>query len=181
MSEEMYDVMDEAGKNTGQVLPWRVVHDRELWHGTVHIWIINSKREILMQFRGPNKKLLPNCWDSSVAGHVSAGESPRSTAIREIAEEIGLKVNTSELEEVGSLTEQLNYVTGGVHKEHETVFIIRKDLNIRKLKIQKSEIAKVKWFTSYEIEDILSSPLRRKELSKHADKLFYYAISMARL
>ena len=37
-------------------------------------------------------------WDTSVAGHVTAGEDPITSAVREIEEEIGLQVNKEDLQ-----------------------------------------------------------------------------------
>jgi isopentenyl-diphosphate Delta-isomerase len=174
---EMFDVLNEDAQKTGESLPRDEVHFRELWHGSVHVWIINSEDKILLQFRAANKKIFPNCWDTSVAGHISAGDTPKSAAIREVAEEIGIHITEDELHEVGRTTESLPFIAGGMHNEHNWVFILHKDLDISALQLQKSELQKVKWFSVHELEDILGSPTRRKELSLHDDELVGFAIT----
>lgn len=180
MPEELIDVLDDKGKKTEEVLSKSSVHEHELWHGSIHAWIVNPKGQILLQFRGPDKKLFPNCWDTSVAGHIAAGESPKNAAVREISEEIGIEIGESELEQVSFVSEQLPFIAGGTHREHNWVFVVHKDLDVTKLRLQKSEVVKTKWFKVDELEAILASPERRKELSKHDDKLFRLAINEAR-
>src|SRR5262245_16645361 len=126
--EEMVDVLDESGQRTGEVLPKSVVHARELWHTSAHIWIINSKGEILMQYRVADKKILPSCWDTSVAGHVSAGTTPAESGLRELEEEIGLDATLDELKPVGEFMETLPMTTGQQHHEKVHVFTLRRDI-----------------------------------------------------
>ncbi len=71
-SEEQYKILDETGKKTGQVLSKSEVHEKELRHGSVFIWIYNNEGEVLLQFRAKDKKSFPSVWDVSVAGHISA-------------------------------------------------------------------------------------------------------------
>lgn len=180
MTTEMFDVLDERGNKTGEALPNNLVHERELWHGIVHVWILNSKNHILLQLRGPKMKLFPNCWDTSVAGHISSGDTKEQAALREIEEEVGIKVNEDELTELGTMSEKLPYKAGGLHKEHVWVFLLRKDLDIANLKLQRSELTEVRWFSAEELEDHLKTPSGRKRFSPHDDKLFYYAINKAK-
>ena len=180
MAQEMFDVLDDRGNKTGEVLSNDLVHERELWHGVVHVWILNSKNEILLQLRGPKMKLFPNCWDTSVAGHISAGDTKEQAALREIEEEIGVKVDEDDLTELGAMSEQLPYKAGGKHKEHVWVFLLRKDLDIASLKLQSNELTEVKWFSAKELEDLLKDSRGRKKFSAHDDALFYFAISAAK-
>jgi hypothetical protein len=47
--EEKIDIINkETRENTGEVRLKSEVHRDGLWHKTVHIWCINSKREILL-------------------------------------------------------------------------------------------------------------------------------------
>jgi len=50
-----------------------------------------------LQLRAKNKKLFPNKWDVSVGGHISAGEEPLTTAVRETKEELGLEISREDL------------------------------------------------------------------------------------
>ena len=66
------------------------MHGDNLRHRAVHILIFNKKGEILLQKRSRWKDRHPLLWDSSAAGHVSAGEEYDSAARRELQEELGI-------------------------------------------------------------------------------------------
>ena len=46
---ELFDVLDEQGNKTGKTENKKIIHEKGLWHSAVHIWIYNSKGEILLQ------------------------------------------------------------------------------------------------------------------------------------
>jgi len=73
------------------------VHGNNLRHRAVHIFIFNRAGELLLQKRSRWKDRHPELWDSSAAGHVSAGEEYDATAARELREELGV---TTELKRV---------------------------------------------------------------------------------
>jgi isopentenyl-diphosphate Delta-isomerase len=177
---EMFDVLDEQGNKTGEVLSDEIVRDRELWHGATHLWVINSLSEILLQYRAANKKLFPSCWDTSVAGHISAGDSAAKTAVKEAGEEVGLEINKDELVYLDRYPTTLHLIDGKPHKEYLSVFAVYKDFDLEKLTIQKEELTDLKKVSVEELEQILKDPTRRSELSGHDDRLFELAIKAAR-
>ena len=89
MPEEIFDVVDECDRVVGQA-PRSVVHARKLLHRAVHIFVFNSRRELLLQKRSALKDEYPLCYTSSASGHLSAGESYETAAPRELEEELGL-------------------------------------------------------------------------------------------
>jgi len=89
MVEEIFDVVDEHDRVTGQA-PRSVVHARQLLHRAVHIFVFNSRGELLLQKRSALKDEFPGCYTSSASGHLAAGESYDAAAPRELAEELGL-------------------------------------------------------------------------------------------
>ncbi len=91
MSEEIFDIVDERDRVVGQA-PRSVVHARKLLHRAVHIFVFNSRRELLLQKRSALKDEYPLCYTSSASGHLNAGESYESAAPRELQEELGLAV-----------------------------------------------------------------------------------------
>ena len=46
---ENIDIVDELGNKTGEVKSREEVHEKGLLHKTVHIFVINNKKDILMQ------------------------------------------------------------------------------------------------------------------------------------
>ena len=68
------------------------VHGDNLRHRAVHILLFNQAGEVYLQQRSRSKDRHPLKWDSSAAGHVSAGENYDQTARRELKEELGVSV-----------------------------------------------------------------------------------------
>ena len=51
---EYIDVYDENGKKTNIVRSKNLVYKTGSWHRSVHIWIMNSKGQLLIQKRAQN-------------------------------------------------------------------------------------------------------------------------------
>jgi isopentenyl-diphosphate delta-isomerase type 1 len=92
MSEEIFDVVNERDEVIGQK-PRSEVHACGLLHRAVHVLVFNSRGEIFLQKRSMKKDRQPGVWDSSSSGHVDSGENYDETAVRELCEEIGLKLD----------------------------------------------------------------------------------------
>lgn len=95
--EEQIDVLNEMGQKTGESLARSEIHRLGIWHRTVHIWLFDANGKILFQLRAHDKENNPNLYDTSCAGHISAGDSSILSAVREIHEELGLEKNPEEL------------------------------------------------------------------------------------
>jgi isopentenyldiphosphate isomerase len=144
--EEMVDIVDEkTGEPTGKIISKDEAHLKGIWHVAAHVWIINSNGEVLLQKRSVKKKLHPGLWDVSAAGHVPAGESIEDAAIREVKEEIGLKIKKSDLKKV--FVERKTTRTGYSirNREFYHVFLMRNDTPISKMKMQKEEVDELKF------------------------------------
>ena len=90
MSEEMFDVVDQDDKVLFQS-PRSVVHANHWLHRAVHIFVFNSKGELLIHRRSATKDEAPLKCTSSASGHLAAGEDYATAAMRELEEELGLK------------------------------------------------------------------------------------------
>ena len=71
---ELLDIADEYGNLTGEVMDREKVHDLNLLHWEVAVFIINDKKQVLLQKRAATKRFNPNKW-GLCAGHVDSGES----------------------------------------------------------------------------------------------------------
>jgi isopentenyldiphosphate isomerase len=90
-NEEFLDVVSEGGK-TVRSLPRSEIHGNPSFiHKVVHVLVFNSRGELLLQKRSMNKTVAPGKWDTSVGGHVNAGETLEEALHREMEEELGLK------------------------------------------------------------------------------------------
>ncbi len=86
---EIFDVVDEQDQVTGQATRAEV-HARGLLHRAVHVFAFNRKGDLLLQRRSLLKDSHPGVWDSSVSGHLDAGEDYATAAVRELEEEMGI-------------------------------------------------------------------------------------------
>jgi 16S rRNA (adenine1518-N6/adenine1519-N6)-dimethyltransferase len=96
---EMFCVVDAQDRVIGAQSRDHV-HVNNLPHRAIHVLVFNQRGEIFLQRRSIWKDRRPGRWDSSVSGHVDAGESYEEAAHRELREEIGIECP---LEEIGKL------------------------------------------------------------------------------
>ena len=89
MPEEIFDVVNDHDEVIDQ-LPRSEVHRRGLKHRAIHLLVFNTAGELFLQKRSMSKDNHPGVWDSSVSGHLDAGETYDACSIREAREEIGL-------------------------------------------------------------------------------------------
>jgi len=87
--KELLSVVDE-NDNLIKGEDRKAVHSSTLWHRGIHVFVFNSKGQLLVQLRSPIKDKYPNTYDCSVSAQVNFGESYEQTAIRELKEELGI-------------------------------------------------------------------------------------------
>lgn len=90
-AHELYDVYDESGRMVGQATRAQVHGDPRLIHRAVHVLVFRSSGKLVMQKRVKTKDVAPGKWDTSVGGHVDAGEDFLTAAQREMKEELGIE------------------------------------------------------------------------------------------
>ena len=135
---ELLDVVDENDKVI-DVLDRNQIHEKGLLHREVIVFIINDKGEVLIQKRSANKKSDPNKW-GLCAGHVDSGEKPFDSALRELYEEVGLKVEDKEMVFINK-----ELVTKKNNSHFNYMYYVKSDLNANEFIIQKEELSEVKW------------------------------------
>ena len=162
--DEIIDVLDEkTGEKTGETIAKSEAHKKGIWHGSIHVLIINNdKTKTLLQKRCAEKKLYPNTWDIAVGGHISAGEDDLTSAKRELEEELGLNPEILKIEKVDRITEMLNN-NGVISNEYVSIFIAYSDVDIKDIKLQKEEVSEAKWCTKKELNNYIEN----KEIIPH--------------
>lgn len=149
---EYFDILNSNGEFTGNIGTREECHKKGLWHRAVYGFVFNKKGDVLLQKRSKNKKLWPNLWDITVGGHVLAGEFGSQALIREIKEELGIEVLENEIKYlVGSTS--TNIQDNIINNHFNECYIITKDIDISKVKLQDEEVSDIKWFSK---EDILN-------------------------
>ncbi len=155
MADELIDIFDENNKPLEIKKMKSEAHTDGLWHRAAHIWIYNSKGEILLQLRAKDKQFWPDRWDISAAGHVGAGEKPEDAAVRELSEELGISAKAEDLEFVMVKTQDSQF-NGLKNKEHDYVYLFRFDGDIKELTMQKEEVQGLRFFGIDELEREIS-------------------------
>jgi len=89
--EEELEIVDEAGHVIGRALRSECHGNPALIHRTAHILVFNTKGELFLQKRSEKKDIQPGKWDTSVGGHLDVGETYEEAALREMAEELGIR------------------------------------------------------------------------------------------
>lgn len=153
---EYFDVLDEKGNQIGVTKPRTQVHKDGDWHRAVHIWLINSKDELLIQKRSQTKDSYPNMWDISIAGHLLAGQDEISAAIREIQEELGLSFTKKYFQHLFTYKSQ-KVLNGGtfINNEIDNVYLVHSDVNLSDLKLQEDEVSEIKLIPYKNLEKII--------------------------
>ena len=134
---EYWDLYDEAGQPTGEkhLRGTKVPEGR--FHKVVHIWIQNSRGELLMQKRSDMVDNCPGEW-ATTGGSVQEGEEPLTTAVRELSEELGITVSA----------EELRYCLMVRRKDAFCyVYMLRKDIPVEELILQECEVAAAEWMS----------------------------------
>ena len=155
---ELLNVYDNEGNLLDKVIPRGdksvVLYDNE--HiGVVVIFIENSKGEFLMQKTSVEK----GSENSSTGGHIDKGETPLSSIVREIKEELGIDVDSNELEYLGYLL---------YDRPIRFMYYLKKDIDIKDIVVQEEEVEFVKYMSVTEIKEIIS----KEEITKSHGIIF---------
>lgn len=145
---EEWDIYDKDRIKTNKVVQRGMFLARDEFHLVVHVCIINSMDQLLIQQRQPFKDGWPNMWDLTVGGSALSGESSAVAAERELFEEIGYKVDLSTIRP--SFT--INFNRG-----FDDFYIINEEVNLNELILQNSEVKAVNWASKEEVISIIKS------------------------
>lgn len=136
---------------------WENLKNEDIYRVSA-LWIKNSKGEILLARRALSKSHDPNRWGPAVAKTLEEGENYDSNILKGAKEEIGLKNvkfkkgSKSKIELAGRLRYFLQWYTTKIDKPAE------------EFKIQKSEVAEVRWFSKEEL---------KKKLQENPNEFIY--------
>ncbi len=165
---EYLDVVDENNQLTGKTEERNIIHEKGIWHREVAVWIMNEKGEILLQKRAANKRQEPNKW-AICAGHVEAGESVEDSMIREMEEELGIKVNMNQLEFLKIYKKQNDIPNDNIKNYNfQYMYFLKTNWNIEDYKIQLEELSEIKYVPFTEFEDIVKNKDKNVTFTKQS-------------
>lgn len=105
--QELLDIVDDDDCVIGQA------ERSEIYKGDINepknirvidAFIKNDKGQLFIPRRQSNKRLFPSCLDTSVGGHVDAGEEYETALIREAEEELHIDLHTMPFILLGKMT-----------------------------------------------------------------------------
>ncbi|MDB5255244.1 MAG: hydrolase [Candidatus Nomurabacteria bacterium] len=148
---ELLQIVDmHTGEPTGEHIARSEFHKNKLWGRSTNIFVLNTEGQILCHHRPMDKEYFPGAWSTHFGGHIVEGESYKIGALKEIEEEIGIKINAHQL--VPWRTSKKSIARLWVRD-----FITVLDRDISTIKFQESEITEIKWFTPQEILEYLDA------------------------
>lgn len=87
--EEQVTIVDAANRVVGSA-PRSRMRREGLPHRATYVFVFDSEGRLYVQHRTVTKDVYPGYWDLAAGGVVLAGESYEESAVRELAEEMGI-------------------------------------------------------------------------------------------
>ena len=155
--DEKVDILDSFGEPTGEVVWKSSAHRRGLFHRCFHCWIStpadgSGGPYLLVQRRAAAKETWPGKLDVTAAGHLASGETTLD-GLREVEEELGLRVTPEDLVPLGTRRVEQN-IPGGCDREFHDVCLMVSHLHPKDLRLQKEEVAAVLWLELESVEKL---------------------------
>ena len=163
MQIEKWDILDEYGHRTGRTtLRGGAKLKPGEYHLVVHIWIIADNGNFLLQRRSDNKKLMPGEW-AATGGAAISGEDSFTAAKRELFEELGIPIEDGNFMKLCRFKRRNSLLD---------VWVVTFNSNIAELKLQKNEVAEVKWVTASELGSMIENGQFHNYGNEYFDTLF---------
>lgn len=112
--------------------------------GIVIIFVQNSNGEFWIQKTSKNR----NSIYATTGGHVSYGDDFIETVIKEMKEELNIDINKNEIQEINTYIRDY-YI--------QKVYYTKKDIDIKNIKVQKSEVDFVEWLSIEKIKELIKN------------------------
>lgn len=151
--KENIEIVDEYNRPSGIIKNREDILKNGDWHRITAVYIIHPQNGILCHQRAETVDYYANKWQPYVGGHVKHNETPLENAIREVAEEIGLKIYPYEFK-VGPIRKD------EVFKEWIHTFIYKFYGRIEELRFIDKEIVQT---TFLPYERVMNSMKNRPE------------------
>jgi isopentenyldiphosphate isomerase len=141
---EKRDLYDENKKLTGETIFKGEPIPKGRYYITVAIFIQNEVGEFLIQKRVMKKD---GKW-ATTGGHPVSGESSKQGIITEIKEELGIDVESKNIQLFKTIKTEDDFVD---------LYYLKENINIDNIVVQKEEVEKAKWASIAEIKDMIQN------------------------
>ncbi|OYU80837.1 MAG: isopentenyl-diphosphate delta-isomerase [Flavobacterium sp. BFFFF1] len=154
MTEEQVILVDEHDNQIG-LMPKLEAHEKAVLHRAFSVFILNDKKEIMLQQRASQKYHSPLLWTNTCCSHQREGETNIEAGTRRLFDEMGIRTDLTELFHFiykapfdNGLTEhELDHVMIGYYNDEPV--------------LNTEEAEAWKWMS---VEDIKSDMLRHPEI-----------------
>ena len=145
---EYWDILDKDGNKTGKtVVRGRRGLSKGEYHLVVHIWVVNDKGEFLIQRRSDKKPLMPGEW-AATGGSAFSSEGSRHAAIRELFEELGIRVTRRRMVLVKRQLRKYSI---------NDIYAVRCNIPANRCRLQEDEVAEFKWVSKEELQRMVEN------------------------
>lgn len=168
---EIWDLYDANKNQTGKYHMRGNPIPEKYYHLVVHVWLRNSEGKYLIAQRAPHRESNPLMWECQ-GGSVLKGESSLDGALREVFEEVGVRLDP----ESGTLVfSHLRDVISGVRfGDIMDVWLFTYDGDASLSDATTDEVADTKWATADEIKQLYDE-------GKFVKTLHYFFEKIAKL
>lgn len=150
IDEHLQIVDEETGEPTGITAHRSEVIQNKYWCRSTNVFVLNPEGEILCHQRSLHKERYPGVWSTHFGGHVSSEETFKLNALKELEEEIGLRVNHYQL--IPWRTSKI-MIQRLWCRDYLTIY----NGDPKTLKIQESEIQAIEWLSPERIMEELQA------------------------
>lgn len=161
--EDLLFVVDE---NNNPVKPRSKSHvqEKNLWHRTSHVWVVNKKKQVLCHQRGILKSVLPGNWVPYFGDHLMPTLSFKNGALAELKKEVGLMVHEDDL----TLYRIYKDTT---RREFQGIYLLQWEGEIEMLSYDIQEVAQLKWFPIKEVKQLLEGKANDWSRAEYAEQI----------
>lgn len=156
----------DANLNAIEPVDRDTVHKEGIWHKTSHVWLYDEEGYVYFQVRADADKLY-----TSASGHVDANEDPRDAAVREMGEELGLRIWKDQLELIEIDAWKFDSETKHDHA-FSHIYIYKVPVDCKEFSINPTEVSDVVKVKAKELLGyLLGLPFLCEQFDVHGKKL----------
>lgn len=145
---ELFYLVDTNDRIKGYISRREAHANKNNIHRAVGIFVLNEKKQMLMQKRSKKKDMDSGKWSYAVGGHVTFGQTYRECAIREIEEELGIKTS------VKLIAKTLIKMKKEI--EYTALFAVKISSNTSII-IDQDEISQIKWISIGQLKTFIKT------------------------
>lgn len=163
---EIWEILDRNRLKTGKTIERGTPMNSDEYHLVVDIWIKNTNGKYLITKRTPNKTF-PNMW-TICGGSAVIGDNSLQAALREVKEEIGISLLSSN----GRLVKKFRRDTSQI-RCFKDIWLFEENVNLNKVIHQFDEVSDSMWASEEKIRNMIDSGEFIGVLS-YIDEIFKY-------